>query len=146
MLPVATGELETAGGNWTTVRRNVALSRKRGTCVARFLTGMDLESAIVALNLAKNRVLAIPFMVHSGGVGHKRGMAAGRYCCKIAEFLLKQFKNFAKYANVTPAKLRIRHISFVKGKSLKKWIKCARGRAVASNRKMAHVFAKYSQI
>lgn len=77
--------------------RDLGISTKQAIVIADFLRGKEVEFAIDYLKSVIELKKAIPFPRFTNGVGHKAGMAAGRYPVKASEEILKVLKS--AYAN-----------------------------------------------
>ena len=82
------------------VARDIAVSTKAAIEVCNFLRGRNLAQAkrLVEEVVAMKR--AIPFKRFTNGVGHKPGIAAGRYPQILSKHMLKMFKEAESNAQI----------------------------------------------
>ncbi|MDD9953982.1 MAG: 50S ribosomal protein L22 [Candidatus Woesearchaeota archaeon] len=72
---------------------DVSVSTKASIEVCKFLRGKMVDDAIDILEHVVVKSQAVPFTRFTNGVGHKTGMAAGRYPVKVAQELLALLDN-----------------------------------------------------
>ena len=71
------------------IGKDLSISTKAAIEVCNFLRGKPLDRAVTILEGVKRKEQAVPFRRFTDGVGHRKGMAAGRYPVKAAsEFLI----------------------------------------------------------
>ncbi len=63
---------------------NLDISVKTSINICNKIRGLDAQKAIVLLARVQNKEEAIPFTRFTDGVGHRRGMASGRYPLKAS--------------------------------------------------------------
>jgi len=92
---------------------NVPVSSKQCVEICTFLRGKELDKAITILENVIDEKQAIPFRRFTNGVGHRPGMAAGRYPVKASSEILVLLENVK--ANATTqgltGTLNITHLS-----------------------------------
>ncbi len=124
------------------------ISLKESTEVARVIRGMMLEDAIKFLEKVIKLREPVPFRRYHGKVAHKRGLGekygwpAGRYPVNVAKYFLKLLKNVENNASqkgLDTSKLKIVHIAAHKGRTIKKWMPRAFGRASPKFDKRTHL-------
>ncbi len=90
------------------------VSLKKSVEVCDFIRGKNLQKSINQLNRVIKQEIAVPFKkFNCGGVGHKKGMAAGRYpiktCMEITR-ILKDAQANAEHKGLNAGNLIIKHI------------------------------------
>lgn len=92
---------------------NVPVSTKQAIEICRFLRGRDVEKATQILERVMKKEQAIPFRRFTNALGHKPGMAAGRYPQKASQEILKIISNAKANAsaNGMTGSLVIEHIA-----------------------------------
>ncbi|ALU11559.1 50S ribosomal protein L22 [Ignicoccus islandicus DSM 13165] len=124
------------------------ISPKEAAEVARELRGKMLNDAIKFLERVIRMEEAVPLRWYNGKVAHKRGLAAkagvpsGRYPVKVAKYylkLLKSVKNNAENKGLDEERLKIVHIASHKGRTLKRWMPRAFGRATPEFERRTHL-------
>jgi len=91
------------------------ISFKQSVEVCSYIRGKRLQNSINRLNKVAQGLLAVPYRRYNkGGVGHRRGMATGRYpkktCLEIIKVLEDAQAN-AQHKGLDTNKLIIKHIS-----------------------------------
>jgi len=122
--------------------RDLPISRKHAIMVCRAIRGMKLDDAMKYLEdvIAKRR--PVPFVRFTTSVGHKRGMGPGRYPVKAAKYILKVLENAeanAEYKGLDTDSMVIRHIAAHKGRTVKKYMPRAYGRATPWFKEHVHI-------
>lgn len=123
--------------------KNLRLSFKKGVNVCRYVLNDTFYVAMEKLGLSAEYIKPIPFYTHCGGIGHKSGIAAGRYCVKFSKYLLIILKNILKNRNVKPEKVKICEIYVTKGKTVWGLNRRARGHADRIKKKSCNIYLKY---
>ena len=72
---------------------NQRISTKASLEIASHLRGKNTEDAKVFLEAVLKKEKAVPFKRFTDGVGHKKGMAAGRYPAKASQSFLTLIKS-----------------------------------------------------
>jgi large subunit ribosomal protein L22 len=93
--------------------RDLSISTKFSVEICRLLRYRNLQKAKNLLVLALEKKRAIPFKRHICDLGHKPGMAAGRYPIKACEGIMEVLNSVEKNAvfkNMNPDNLKIIHI------------------------------------
>jgi len=93
--------------------RDQDISTKHSVEICRQLRGKPLAKAITYLEDVIALKQAVPFLRYLGDVGHKRGMAAGRYPVKASKAFLRLIKSAQKNASnkgLDEENLIIKHI------------------------------------
>jgi len=102
----------------TAVGLSLAISTKQGAMVCQKIRGMNVHKAKQLLEDVTKLKKAIPFTKHNKDMGHKAGMAAGRYPVKTAGQILKLLKSAeanAQFKGLSTGNLRIKHASAQRG-------------------------------
>ena len=74
------------------VRTSLAVSTKQSVEIAKFIKGRSPQEAIVLLEGVTEKTVAVPYTQFNWNVGHKKGMAAGRYPQKAANEFISLLK------------------------------------------------------
>lgn len=93
------------------VARDASISRKQAIMISKAIRNKDLDKAQSYLKRVLEMKQAVPFTRFSNGLGHKSGMAAGRYpqkACKVFLDLLNQVEANAQTKGL--GKCRIIHV------------------------------------
>ncbi len=69
------------------------ISRKHTREILNLIKGMYLNKAIERLELVRSKKLAVPFKRYNRDMGHKKGMAAGRYPIKACKYIIDVLLN-----------------------------------------------------
>jgi ribosomal protein uL22 len=72
---------------------NLPISRKHTREILHLIKGMSLDKAIKRLELVKEFKIAVPFKRYKKDMGHKKGMAAGRYPINACNEIIKVLMN-----------------------------------------------------
>jgi large subunit ribosomal protein L22 len=124
------------------------ISPKEAAEVARELRGKMLEDAMKYLERVIKLKEPVPLRWYNRKVAHKRGLGAkagvpsGRYPVKVAQYYLKLLKNVkanAENKGLDPEKLKIVHIASHKGRTIKRWMPRAFGRASPEFERRTHL-------
>lgn len=94
------------------------ISRKESTMICQAIRGKQVAKAKKILEDAIALKAPIPFTRYNDDMGHKRGMAAGRYvvsACAYVLTILKSVEANAQFKGLSTANLVIRHASAQKG-------------------------------
>jgi large subunit ribosomal protein L22 len=108
------------------------ISRKHAREICKAINSMRTAKAKEFLERVVVLKQAVPYKRYKRNVGHKRGMAAGRYPQKAAREFLKLLRNAesnARYKGLEPENMRIAHISAKKGRVFHGAFPRAMGRA-----------------
>lgn len=106
------------------------------------IRGLPLSKARQMLSDVIERQRPISYKVHSGKVGHKPGMGAGRYPAKAAKELLRVLENAeanAEFKGLDTNRLWIVHAVVHKGPKIRSYTPRAFGRATPWYRQLVHV-------
>ena len=96
--------------------RDLPISIKQSVEICSALRKKDVENAKKILNMAISKKKAIPFKRYNDNVGHKRGMAAGRYPLKACGHILELLESAESNAGQKGlSNLVIAHICAHKG-------------------------------
>lgn len=93
--------------------RDISISTKNSIEICNFIRGKKLVRAKAILNDAIDMKKPIPFTRYTNGVGHKRGMAAGRFAinaCKEILAILESAEINAQQKGLDTSRLDIVHI------------------------------------
>ena len=98
------------------VGKDVPMSTKQAIEVCSLLKKKNVKEAERILEMAISLKKAIPLKRFNKGVGHKKGMAAGRYVVNTSQHILKLLKSAeANAAQKGLGELMIRHMSANRG-------------------------------
>ena len=92
---------------------SLPISRKHGFAICKYLRGVALPNAKKFLENVISFKQPVPFTRFTDGLGHKPGMAAGRYPVKASVHILKLLKSVEANAQVkglSTGNLVIKHI------------------------------------
>ncbi len=111
--------METGKNSAKAVGLALPVSLKKSVEICDFIRGKNLQKSINQLNRVINQEIAVPFKkFNSGGVGHRKGMATGRYpiktCMEITR-ILKDAQANAEHKGLSPSNLIIKHICAKQG-------------------------------
>ena len=112
--------------------RELLIPTKKTFELCRALRGMNVERAKEYLENVIALKQPVPFKTFKRWVGHKPGMAAGRYPVKSARALLRILENAqenAEYKGLTSDNMRIKVIAAHKGSPNKASMPRAHGRS-----------------
>ncbi len=124
------------------------ISPKEAAEVARELRGKMLNEAMEYLKRVIKMKEPVPLRWYNRKVAHKRGLGAkagipsGRYPVKVAQYYLKLLKNVqanAENKGLDTEKLKIVHIASHKGRTIKRWMPRAFGRATPEFERRTHL-------
>lgn len=90
------------------------ISTKHAVEICNFISGLKLKKAKEILNKVISLEQPIPFMRYNRDIGHKRGIAAGRYPVKASKEILKLLEDVeanAQFKGLNTSALIIKHIS-----------------------------------
>jgi len=96
------------------VARDAPVSVKHSVEVCRWIRGKPLPAAKRLLEQAAKKQLAVPYLRYSWDLGHKRGIAAGRYpvsTCRAILRLLQSVEVNAQFKGMNTSKLVVAHIA-----------------------------------
>ena len=116
---------------------NMPISRKAGYEIANVIRGKSTKKAVAFLEYVVGLKEPVPYKRFNDNVGHKRGMAAGRYPSKAAKHILYVLNNAIKNAEdqgLQSDSLVVVHISVQQGEG--QW---RHGRQRRRQMKAAHV-------
>ncbi len=119
------------------VGKMLSISHKHAAEVLRAIKGMKIDAAINKLKRVIEQKEAIPFKRYNRKVGHKPGIAAGRYpqkTCKAIIKILKEVKNNAINKGLQEEKLIIKEGITMMDISKRKRIRTRKGRYTNSRR------------
>jgi len=94
--------------------RNLNVSFKQAVEICNYVRGRQLSQAKRLLNQAIDMQTPVPFKRFTNGLGHKHGMAAGRYHPKACSEILKVIESAesnAKNKGFTISDLKLLHIA-----------------------------------
>lgn len=100
---------------------SLPISRKHGFAICRAIRGLDLPKAKKFLENVVLFKQPVPFTRFTDGVGHRPGIAAGRYPVKASSHVLELLKSVEANAQVkglSTANLVIKHIVAQKAPSV----------------------------
>lgn len=89
------------------------ISMKQGVEICNFIRGKTLDKAKKLLNEVAEEKRPVPFKRFNKDVGHKKGMAAGRYPKKASLQILSIIENAeanAQFKGLNTANLIVKHI------------------------------------
>ncbi|MEM2136419.1 MAG: 50S ribosomal protein L22 [Candidatus Methanomethylicia archaeon] len=125
--------------------RDLNISYKAAYEICKFIRGMKLDEAKEYLEQVVRKEKPIPFTRFKGKVAHHKGMqnyASVRYPVKASKEIIKlldHVKANAEFKGLDIEKLRIIHISAVKGPKIKRYIERAFGRASPYFKQLVHI-------
>ena len=96
------------------IGRDLPISMKHSVEVCRFIRGKKVALAKKMLHEVIVKERAVPYLKFNLDLGHKRGMAAGRYPVRTAEEILKIVESAeknAQFKGMNAGKLVVAHIS-----------------------------------
>ncbi len=94
------------------------ISTRQSIEICSFIRGKNLQEAKILLERVAKQELAVPFKRFTNGLGHKPGMASGRYpynASKQILLMLKSAEANAQFKGLSTADLVIKHIRAQKG-------------------------------
>ena len=104
--------------------RNVSISTKQSIEICKYIRNKNLDKAIKILERVIEQKQAIPYTRFNADVGHKTGIAAGRYpkkSCKEIIRLLKSVKANAQIKGLDESNLKIIKICANKGSNSRRY-------------------------
>jgi len=113
------------------------ISRKQSIMVCKFVRSKNVQLAKKQLTEVIQMKRAVPFTRFNGDVGHKPGMAAGRYPVKACEHilaLLESAESNAQFKGLSTSDLIVSHISAQKGPDTWRY-----GRHIRRQAKRTHI-------
>lgn len=122
--------------------RDLRISYKDTVEILNAIRGLKLDEAKKLLEDVIKMRRPIPYRVHNGKVGHKRGMGPGRYPVKAAKAVLKVLLNAeanAEYKGLDTSKLWVVHAAAHKGMKIRSYMPRAFGRATPWFEQLVHV-------
>ncbi len=123
--------------------KNIPISRKHAIEIGDHIRGKSLVKAKEILNKVISKKLAIPFKRFKRDIGHKRGMAAGRYPVKASKEILKLLNSAeanALYKGLKSEDLFIEEFIANKGSTVWRY-----GRNLRRKAKRTHIKIKLSE-
>ena len=127
---------ETTENSAKAVGISLAISKKESVVVCNAIRGMNVQKAKKYLEDVISLKRPVPYTVYNRNIGHKPGMATGRYPVNVCSEVLKLLKSAeanAQFKGLSTANLIIKHASAQKGPTVQRY---GRKRAMA---KRAHV-------
>jgi len=88
----------------------IPVSTKYSILIGKWVRGRNVDKAIVMLEKVMEKKMPLPCPSYNDSIPHKRGIAAGRYPVKTADYVvraLKLVKNNAKVKGLDESKLII---------------------------------------
>jgi large subunit ribosomal protein L22 len=122
--------------------RDLRVSYKDTVELLNAIRGLKLEEAKRLLEDVIAMRRPIPYRVHNGKVGHKRGTGPGRYPVKAAKAVLKVLQNAeanAEYKGLDVTRLWVMHAAAHKGPKIRSYMPRAFGRATPWFEQLVHV-------
>lgn len=114
--------------------RNLDISPKQSIEICNYLRGRSLKQAKSLLQESMDQKKAIPFTRFTNGLGHKPGIAAGRFAIKSCTSILKVIKSAeanAKNKGLNVSDLKVIHIAAQRGP--KNWHYGRKKRSIMKN-------------
>ncbi len=96
------------------IGRNLNISPKQSIEICSYIRGRSVGQAVMILDDAITKKKAIPFHKYTNGLGHKPGIAAGRYpvkACTAIRRVIKSAEANAKNKGLSASDLKIVHIA-----------------------------------
>ncbi|MBI2670739.1 50S ribosomal protein L22 [Candidatus Woesearchaeota archaeon] len=119
---------------------NIPISRKFSVEIGNFVKNKELKKAKVLLENVIAQKAAVPFKRYNRDLGHKRGIASGRYPIKASKLILKLLDSLeanAENKGIDTNNLIIKE--FIANKGNKMW---HQGRKRRRKMKRCHIFIK----
>lgn len=119
------------------VGRNLSISPKHSLETCRFIRGKNLQKAQQILHKVIKKETPVPYKRHHQDLGHKKGMAAGRYPVKACQEILKLLHSVESNAQdhgLNKESLIIAHISAQKASNQPRY-----GRHLGRTAKRTHI-------
>lgn len=123
--------------------RNLPISRKQSIEICSTLRGRPVEAAKKYLKEVISMKKPVPMKRFAGGIGHKAGMASGRYPAKAAKhilMLLESAEANAQSKGLSAASLVIRNIKAGKGQTAWRY-----GRKRSRRAKRTHIMIEVAE-
>lgn len=117
------------------VGRDLPISDKRAREVLHYIKGKDIDKAIKTLERVMKFKELIPFKRRKHKIGHKPGMAAGRYPIVTCDYIIKVLKNAKNNAinkGLQESKLFIKNAAIAMGISKTHRVRSKKGPFVHS--------------
>lgn len=115
---------------------NIPISTKKTIEIANFIRGKNALAAQKLLQEVTEYKRAVPYTRFNKNIGHKPGMAAGRYPGKTAKYILELLNNAisnAEHKGIAKTNLRITSIIPNQGQTVWKYGRKKRRRAKRTN-------------
>ena len=96
------------------VGRDLSISTKHSVEVCRFIRGRNVQNAKKLLEEVIGMKRAVPYKRFNRDLGHKKGMAAGRFpvsTCKEILKILESAESNAQFKGFNTSRLRITHVN-----------------------------------
>lgn len=96
------------------VQLSTPVSRKKSIEICNWIRGQNLDAAKKKLELVIQKKLAVPYKKYNHNIGHKAGMAAGRYPIETCFHILNVIKSAeanAQNKGLKQTDLIIKHIN-----------------------------------
>ncbi len=96
------------------VQLSVPISRKKSIEICNWIRGQNINAVKKKLELVMQKKLAVPYKIYNDNIGHKAGMAAGRYpveTCKHILNVIKSAEANAQNKGLKQTDLIVRHIN-----------------------------------
>lgn len=123
--------------------REVDVSPKFSREVCKAIVGLTLEEAKKLMEDVINKKRMIPYRRYRKKRAHKRSVRGpGGYPIKIAKKMLKLLESLeanAEFKGLPPERIKIIHAAAHKGRTIKKYIERAFGRASPYNKTLVHI-------
>ncbi len=105
------------------VALSIPVSTKHAVEVCRSVRGLPIEKAKSVLSDAIALKKPIPFKRYKRNIGHRRGIASGRYPVKTCKAVLELIESASKNAQFKGlgANLFVKHIRAIKGPSARRY-------------------------
>lgn len=122
--------------------RDLRVSYKDSVEILATIRGMKLEEATRFLKDVIQKRRPVPYRKFKRKVGHKTGMASGRYPVKAAKAVLEVLKNAeanAAYKGLDTSRLWIVHAAAHKGTKIRMYMPRAFGRSTPWFEQLTHI-------
>lgn len=123
--------------------REVDVSPKFSREVCKAIVGLKLEEAKKLMEDVINKRRMVPYRRYRKKRAHKGSVKGpGGYPIKIAKKMLKLLESLeanAEFKGLSPENIRIIHAAAHKGRTIKKYIERAFGRASPYNKTLVHI-------
>lgn len=97
---------------------SISISLKASTMICQSIRGKDVQKAKKMLEETIKLEKPVPYTRYNHGLGHKHGMASGRYPVNACKQILKLLKNAeanAQFKGLSTGNLIVKHASAQKG-------------------------------